>query len=1127
MSYFSFLDKQKNDQEINAVETQRAIDAAPTSIAYNVGGKNYNYAGDDLEKIWADKTAADKKGKSWGKALEESIQEGGDFGQAVIDKVGGGFLRDAARIGGFVAQPFTHGKSDDAVEKFIADHMENVSQTGKGNGKSAKDALTRALNYDPNSAGGKAGVVAGTVSKAVADLAALKAASEFGSGLGGTKKVYDVATGTKEVAAIPFLSFLGGSAAAGTMADLQTRGQGNPANLPKDLAMGVVSDLGFKGIGKGLGYAKNALFNRGTEEAATRGIGDVISSGQADDIVNDFNRPKELPSGTRLALPSGLDREAPTIQGGESFSNALTGSTPETGFTIPEKQTAYDALRQKDNANRIAEIDKTISDAQQNGTKKSATQLRSLIRERAALNGETWMNEDAGLGTHTLEADLPDSARTVENAKESVASVNAPKVSSSTSAKDAVLGGADEGVDNSKSSFVKGAENIFQHLNNQAKEYDANLSAPEAVAKHLENSEAVKTAARKNSWLNHYEDTLSVLGRHFGKVGTDIGYKLAQGAKLVSDIQEHFRPDVAQLTKFTKSLKSSAAKSDVGGRIEQALEDRANSGKYLKTDEEKKIYQTIADTLDWFKQKRIDTGRAVIGENYSPRAMIKDALDTPDRLLRDARSAFSDDATSQFSKQRTKTENLSNANILDLMPRYIASQAKEFAYSDALKYAKENLSKVNPEYLTDNNSVRNGEKYLGTLFQQVLDPPNVSKWERLQNAMIAQTYKAQLKFSPKFALTNSTQAYATKTQISKEASKIVGKIDKGVFEDLQKGLTSGTNPITEELANSADSIGGVSTRDGSGSLLDHFRDIGDKISKADPGSKSEERNVKGAFNRGVTQQLLDSSEYKAAIKAGKSETEAAREALANPEVKDLAIRRGNIVVNDTQFGSNFVIKPEFFRESGTLFGLSRKWFTQYQRFPQGMIQNISTIMRGNDARALDILKRGNAAETGIVDYLHSAKALQNGAKDLIKGVKDGSIHDVSLEVAQGYHDSLGKAINSLNKEIKANSQIRSGKTAKNFAKMWVAASTIQFLFDGGLSMNEEDRNKELSKAAVYGAPVNVPTRESLGGIAAPSSPIRPNGRIDKKKFLNFIPVVGPAVNRYNDVKKVIGALTGN
>ena len=148
-----------------------------------------------------------------------------DFGNAVTDRVGGGLLRGAARVGAFVAEPLP-GQQRQSTEKFIQKYMEAPKDRGGVGG------------YSRKSVGGKSGVVTGTVIKGGVDLATL------GKTGGATSKVVQNTTRVKNTGKVGsnVISKTAGGTAALTTMDLQQVGMGNPyqnttARIPLQTAM--------------------------------------------------------------------------------------------------------------------------------------------------------------------------------------------------------------------------------------------------------------------------------------------------------------------------------------------------------------------------------------------------------------------------------------------------------------------------------------------------------------------------------------------------------------------------------------------------------------------------------------------------------------------------------------------------------------------------------------------------------------------------------------------------------------------------------------------------------------------------------------------------------------------------
>lgn len=647
------------------------------------------------------------------------------------------------------------------------------------------------------------------------------------------------------------------------------------------------------------------------------------------------------------------------------------------------------------------------------------------------------------------------------------------------------------------------------------------VQLPQEVVDLLGKTGKDADASSKAPVLEAGQDPSSVLSKHFGKEGADIAYEASQGAKKRSDLQEQANPliDDAE-AKLKKAAKTKAGQADVESRINQALEDRGNADSYLNTPEEKDAYEATKAFYDHYQGHIADAGKGTL-ENYSPRVARQNADEASKGLDYTVTQAFSKNPDAPFLKERTKEEpdqELLNKPV-STMRGYSSAVSKQLAYEDTLKKLPERLQNVNPIYTLDSASKQRGKTYLQQYYKDLLQPdiPTSGKGlgkligEQAQNKLLNRTYSAALSLSPRFGIINRTQGYATRSQVSREARQLTRKMDSSDLESLRSELTSGDNPITGEATSSASNVGNPKT----------------KLQKINAKVSGEQKNVSHAFDSGAAQHIIESPIYKQAIKDGQKPKEAAKAALADPATRDLAVRAGNTVTNTTQFGSNIANKPGWLRESGTVFGLSKKWIQQYKRFQLGTAQLAGNITDPKTARALDIMRRGDPQQTKLVDYLKAAKTLQNALPDAKKTIKAGET-EVTKQQYKDSKDLLDKAVKVLNSEIKKNSSIRATKTAKNLGKMWAAASVVQFLFDGATN-NGQDKTtgQQIGKAIQYGSPVNVPTKEQNPlSVPVPSSPIGSHG-ISGRKLLNFVPVVGPVVNRGREAKGLIEALTGS
>lgn len=676
---------------------------------------------------------------------------------------------------------------------------------------------------------------------------------------------------------------------------------------------------------------------------------------------------------------------------------------------------------------------------------------------------------------------------------------------------------AAKSIDRFKSAVTTPTQPGFQEPKTGAQVLNESLPGkvrltPEVTQLLQDTGKAVPKASR-TPILEGFRDPQSVASRYLGKTGSDIVYESSQAAKKRSDIQDAANPLIAEAEKNAKKLsRTTAGQPEVRRRLNQALEDRANADSYLKTPQEKAAYKSLQDAYDFGKKLLEKHGIGTL-ENYSPRIARRDAQSASEGLDYTLNKAFSNKTESSFTKKRASQEPTQSLteDPVGALRGYFSSISKQLAYEPLMKSLPGRLQGVNPIHTINAADKELGKTYLQKHFKNLLQPdiPTGGFFgEKFQNKLINQTYRSALKFKPSFILTNPTQRLAARSQVSSEAIRLSKQIDPEDLKSLQEGLTSGKSTISSDLNSSASSLQGQQTK----------TDIlHEKLS-------GEQGNVVRAFNLGVSQHIASSPIYKAAREAGKSSKEAAKKALADPTTRDAAIRDGNVLTNVTQFGANVANKPQVLAEGGTITGtpFSKKWYQQYKRFQFGTTQLLGNVISPKTSRALDIMRRGDPKQTQLVDYLKAAQTLRGAMKEARKTVNAGETKVTHADL-NGAQEMLDRSIKVLNKQIKNASQIRGPRTAKNLGLMWAAASTIQFLFSGGTNAKQ---------AIQYGTPVSPPSKTNNPlTLTAPSIPTSPYSKaplgLSSKKLLNFIPVVGPTINRASEAQKLIKALTGS
>lgn len=627
------------------------------------------------------------------------------------------------------------------------------------------------------------------------------------------------------------------------------------------------------------------------------------------------------------------------------------------------------------------------------------------------------------------------------------------------------------------------------------------LHLPESVANALTEHDNAHLPGVKFSSTNSLQAPLKVAAKYFGDVGATGVYKLGQGAKFEADAKEAVRPAVEEAGKLLDKAagKNSIVRSEIQSHVFSALEDRANADKHLTSDAEKQIYEHVKTAFDWAKQQREQRGLAVLPD-YASHVQVKDSLDGDSKLLSKLSKAFSTNTESKFSKTRTDSlpDDMISKNIVDILPSYLNSQIREFAYSEPIDYLKENLKNVNPVYRTNSGNQQTGEKFLGDLVGKLLAPRNVTPLERRANKLLGNTYANQLSYNPRFALTNLGQKGVTNAEVTShalraDAKTIAKKISKDDKAGLIKEMTSGDTAFTGEgEAVTGKKAGG----------------------KFEPAAATEKSNIHDAFFKGVGQVIMDSPQYKTLKAAGVSTKEAVAKLLNDKTVvneksgetlRDLAVRNGNIVVNDTQVGQNAVFRPNAFKNQRA----AAKFATQYLRFPVAIADNIVSRM-GNikQARELKILQGGNPADVKLVDFKRSLQALKSANDELADAVKKGHANGVDPGDVKNTKKLIDAATKEVDKHIKDASPLTRSKTLKQFGKVYGYSVAIQTIFAPPSNSPSDNAKSAL--------PVNVPFKgESLLDTFAPSVPFI-HGETKSQnvgKILNFVPGVGLVYNR--------------
>jgi len=671
------------------------------------------------------------------------------------------------------------------------------------------------------------------------------------------------------------------------------------------------------------------------------------------------------------------------------------------------------------------------------------------------------------------------------------------------------------------------AKFIGSDLNRLAEETGVGLARvdediAEDISKRLQGT--TDQATTKNSIVksiaNQFQDTITVAAKTVGKEGVDFVHNLLGGEKFKRESLNILRDDLAEIQKLGSKLTgktskfkkpSRTARVELGAKLGAALDDRANAANYLKTPDEMKLFEHYVKVFDFVKARREEFGMEVV-ENYRPWVNLRDASEDPTWLVKGLTDSKIE-TLSRFSKERVRDEAGDNVdeNLLDMIYGYVNSQLNEMAYDAPVRKFKKDVanSTMNP----NSPQYREGMDYLSEVLQQAVSPKAKNKVEKIVLGAGNRVYSSVLPFNPKLTMQNMTQRWAANSRVSKGAVSLSKKMRGAEFKELEHGLVFGDQTVFGQLEDISAKPTGTS------------KGFKDKAKNLDYYQKSETKNVTTSFRKGAAQAIIESEPYKAARKQGMNSTDAMKAALQDETVKKNAIQRGNMVVNDTQFGASHIARPAALRSEGSVLGVPIKALTMFTRFPIGMSQHVLEMVDGKSARALDVLKNGDPRSVPIAEMRSSYGTLLEALKDSKKAVDDGVDIGISKEALDGQISLIDKNLKVIDKELKKHSSVRTGKTAKNLVKMWTAAAAIQVLFDGGIQTFAEDPLDPVAKTNPTATGMVFGKNSKLGGFTSAAIPVNKYG-LNERALTNYIPGVGLAVNRARDVGKLYNALTG-
>jgi len=585
-----------------------------------------------------------------------------------------------------------------------------------------------------------------------------------------------------------------------------------------------------------------------------------------------------------------------------------------------------------------------------------------------------------------------------------------------------------------------------------------------------------------------------------GRTGAEVAGNILKATKNRADIQEAVSPQLDRIKQLGKEVSngSQAVKADVGQRINNALEDRANADSYLKTPQEQELYQNISQVLDTYKQKMQESGMPV-RENYTPYEMMSDALDS-DAFAKKGIENKHINTKSGHAKERTSQErsDLNNENIIDLLPKYSNQMANHISFGDV----RDSISNASfdPHILADKGRTRSAVDYLNKMLQDATPSGEKSVVGKGVEKAAGVYYKNALFMNPKNAAFAQIQKVQAMSETSNEARALAKSLPQDIKEEIHKSRWFGDSTMNQDV------------------LADTPKSkLGQWMRKVDINAKSEESAVRQPFEWGYIDAAMKTDAYKQAIEGGAKPAEAMKAVMADPEASHTAEFSGNRLVNDTMFGANSAARPELLRGNGTV----KRALGMFQRFGLAQTMYLKDAMSPAETRAIAATMSADprnvsiaAKRDAMVHYLPKLEDMKKGA-----GVKDSSVPWTAKDIDEQI-GIVKKAITDTDKVLKQDSGISAPKRLAAVAAMWGSSAAVTALWDG-MAHYGDDAHKPItgSDAIAQSDPtilskVNPLNKYSIErtGLNSPMNVVSPYGGVNSNSLLNLIPGTG-IVNR--------------
>ena len=566
-----------------------------------------------------------------------------------------------------------------------------------------------------------------------------------------------------------------------------------------------------------------------------------------------------------------------------------------------------------------------------------------------------------------------------------------------------------------------------------------------------------------------FKSRVAVMADSYGAAGGELINRMYQGDITRGHFMEIGNDAISRVRDIYDKVDSPFERQRISDAVIDALEDRANPQKHLKTDTQKEIYKIASGLLDEFKSELTARGYAVREDYFTHikdvdilEQVFNDVLDPRKESVGSLNQMIA--ARSRFLKPRLDVEMEIRRDLPYVLSTYVRSVSKELAYQNGVEYYYMQFQKDIPVALR-----RNSMERAMKMMRNTLNPERGrGMFYRSLNFIRSNEYRNFLGMNLKASAQNMTQPEFARWRWSPEA------------DGLRKELWRKRNDLTGPLADAIEVAATDTPR-----FLEMIKEPGEernrlvaeKFNQIDTFQMSERRNWSQSELGAILNSAMKEKPYQGFLtKFNGDKLKAVNEVLGNKDAFDRAVRDAAVTSAETQVAASPSMRGEYFDHPLARVALM---FTAFRtRQLQILGQALGRQEGMNGARTKAILRRGMSGDVAPVEVLRELETSRKAMEKMLseaKRVKENL--GISYGDVQRYVDYLRLQERDLNRIIQKIEPLggsrlrRAGMVGRYVAKIAAISLGTGLLWDSvDLAIGDTQKDeKDLIATALWRA----------------------------------------------------------